>query len=112
MDLSNQVVRILGSTPVKTMTEALEQTGRKARLIGQGIPEGLLVNFLLCHDLNCIFCNAKLSLTTLHALLAPKTNFTRWDFFKVKNVSEINLDTHPHHFSVEFISKSILPKSF
>ncbi|KAF4355420.1 hypothetical protein G4B88_020321 [Cannabis sativa] len=38
VDLSNQVVRILGSTPVKTMTEALEQTGRKARLIGQGVP--------------------------------------------------------------------------
>lgn len=40
MDLSNQVVRVLGSTPVKIMTEALEQTGRKARLIGQGVPEG------------------------------------------------------------------------
>ncbi|XP_052209529.1 copper chaperone for superoxide dismutase, chloroplastic/cytosolic isoform X1 [Diospyros lotus] len=40
VDLSNQVVRILGSSPVKTMTEALEQTGRKARLIGQGVPEG------------------------------------------------------------------------
>ncbi|QHO19923.1 Copper chaperone for superoxide dismutase/cytosolic [Arachis hypogaea] len=40
VDLSNQVVRIRGSTPVKTMTEALEQTGRKARLIGQGTPEG------------------------------------------------------------------------
>lgn len=40
VDLSNQVVRILGSTSVKTMTEALEQTGRKARLIGQGVPEG------------------------------------------------------------------------
>lgn len=40
VDLSNQVVRILGSSPVKTMTEALEQTGRKARLIGQGILEG------------------------------------------------------------------------
>lgn len=39
-DLDSQVVRILGSTPLKTMTEALEQTGRKARLIGQGIPEG------------------------------------------------------------------------
>lgn len=38
--LDSQVVRILGSTPLKTMTEALEQTGRKARLIGQGIPEG------------------------------------------------------------------------
>jgi len=49
---------------------------------------------------------------TLHALLAPKTNFTHLYFFKVKNVSEINLDTHPNHFNVEFISKSILPKSF
>lgn len=40
VDLSNQVVRVLGSSPVKTMSEALEQTGRKARLIGQGVPEG------------------------------------------------------------------------
>ncbi|KAK0606754.1 hypothetical protein LWI29_003863 [Acer saccharum] len=39
VDLSNQVVRILGCSPVKTMTEALEQTGRKSRLIGQGIPD-------------------------------------------------------------------------
>lgn len=46
-DLSNQVVRILGSTSVKTMSEALEQTGRKARLIGQGIPEGCLHKSLL-----------------------------------------------------------------
>jgi hypothetical protein len=51
VDLSNQVVRILGSTPVKTMTEALEQTGRKARLIGQGVPEGSSLIFLLYHDL-------------------------------------------------------------
>ncbi|KAL6986120.1 hypothetical protein U1Q18_019487 [Sarracenia purpurea var. burkii] len=43
VDLSNQVVRVLGSSPVKTMTEALEQTGRKVRLIGQGIPEDFLV---------------------------------------------------------------------
>lgn len=50
VDLTNQVVRIRGSTPVKTMTEALEQTGRKARLVGQGVPEGLPVNFLLSHD--------------------------------------------------------------
>lgn len=42
VDLVNQVVRILGSSPVNTMTEALEQTGRNARLIGQGIPEGWL----------------------------------------------------------------------
>lgn len=40
MDLSNQVVRIFGSSPVKIMAEALEQTGRKARLIGQGSPGG------------------------------------------------------------------------
>ncbi|XAR70374.1 hypothetical protein NMG60_11027213 [Bertholletia excelsa] len=44
VDLSNQVVRILGSSPVKTMTEALEQTGRKARLIGQGVPDDFLVS--------------------------------------------------------------------
>ncbi|KAE9614177.1 hypothetical protein Lal_00016832 [Lupinus albus] len=44
VDLSNQVVRVLGSTPVKTMTEALEQTGRKARLIGQGVPEDFLIS--------------------------------------------------------------------
>ncbi|ONI06847.1 hypothetical protein PRUPE_5G084900 [Prunus persica] len=44
VDLNSQVVRILGSTPVKTMTEVLEQTGRKARLIGQGIPEDFLVS--------------------------------------------------------------------
>ena len=40
MDLANQVVRILGSSPVKTMSLALEQTSRKARLIGQGVPQG------------------------------------------------------------------------
>ncbi|TYK19456.1 copper chaperone for superoxide dismutase [Cucumis melo var. makuwa] len=44
VDLSNQVVRILGATPVKIMTEALEQTGRKARLIGQGVPEDFLIS--------------------------------------------------------------------
>uniref|UniRef100_A0A5B6YXA2 Superoxide dismutase copper chaperone n=1 Tax=Davidia involucrata TaxID=16924 RepID=A0A5B6YXA2_DAVIN len=44
VDLSNQVVRVLGSSPVKTMTEAFEQTGRKARLIGQGVPEDFLVS--------------------------------------------------------------------
>ncbi|KAG4188615.1 hypothetical protein ERO13_A08G176000v2 [Gossypium hirsutum] len=44
VDLSNQVVRILGNSPVKTMNEALEQTGRKARLIGQGVPEDFLVS--------------------------------------------------------------------
>ncbi|XP_031392000.1 copper chaperone for superoxide dismutase, chloroplastic/cytosolic-like isoform X2 [Punica granatum] len=44
VDLSNQVVRILGSAPVKMLTEALEQTGRKARLIGQGVPEDFLIS--------------------------------------------------------------------
>ncbi|KAJ4956200.1 hypothetical protein NE237_012983 [Protea cynaroides] len=41
-DLSNQVVRVIGSSPVKTMLDALEQTGRKSRLIGQGNPEDFL----------------------------------------------------------------------
>ncbi|XP_019156751.1 PREDICTED: copper chaperone for superoxide dismutase, chloroplastic [Ipomoea nil] len=44
VDLSNQVVKVLGSLPVKTLTEALEQTGRKARLIGQGVPEDFLIS--------------------------------------------------------------------
>ncbi|KAG8659327.1 copper chaperone for superoxide dismutase, chloroplastic/cytosolic [Manihot esculenta] len=44
VDLGNQVVRVLGSSPVKTMIEALEQTGRNARLIGQGVPEDFLVS--------------------------------------------------------------------
>ncbi|XP_043717054.1 copper chaperone for superoxide dismutase, chloroplastic/cytosolic [Telopea speciosissima] len=43
-DLSNQVVRVIGSSPVKIMLDALEQTGRKARLIGQGIPEDFLIS--------------------------------------------------------------------
>lgn len=44
VDLSNQVVRVIGSVPVKTMFDALEQTGRKARLIGQGNPNDFLVS--------------------------------------------------------------------
>ncbi|XP_039030587.1 copper chaperone for superoxide dismutase, chloroplastic/cytosolic-like isoform X2 [Hibiscus syriacus] len=44
VDLSNQVVRILGSSPAKTMTEAFKQIGRNARLIGQGVPEEFLVS--------------------------------------------------------------------
>ncbi|CAK9173119.1 unnamed protein product [Ilex paraguariensis] len=44
VDLSNQVVKVFGSSPVKSMTEALEQTGRKARLIGQGVLEDFLVS--------------------------------------------------------------------
>ena len=42
VDLTNQVVRVLGNSPVKILAEALEQTGRKARLIGQGLPDGKL----------------------------------------------------------------------
>lgn len=48
VDLSNQVVRILGSVPVKSMEEALAQTGRSARLIGQGNPNGWLLFFPCC----------------------------------------------------------------
>ncbi|KAH9311226.1 hypothetical protein KI387_026261, partial [Taxus chinensis] len=44
VDLPNQVVRILGSSPLNSMMTALEQTGRKARLIGQGSPEDFLVS--------------------------------------------------------------------
>ncbi|CAN1333006.1 Copper chaperone for superoxide dismutase, chloroplastic/cytosolic [Linum perenne] len=44
VDLENQVVRVLGSSSVKEMTEALKQTGRNARLIGQGVPEDFLVS--------------------------------------------------------------------
>ncbi|RZC73058.1 hypothetical protein C5167_048539 [Papaver somniferum] len=44
VDLSNQVVRVLGSSPVKKMADALEETGKKARLIGQGSPEDFLVS--------------------------------------------------------------------
>ncbi|KAK1304824.1 hypothetical protein QJS10_CPB11g00516 [Acorus calamus] len=44
VDLSNQVVRVVGSSSLKTMMDALEQTGRRARLIGQGSPEDFLVS--------------------------------------------------------------------
>ncbi|XP_057812197.1 copper chaperone for superoxide dismutase, chloroplastic/cytosolic [Salvia miltiorrhiza] len=44
VDLTNQVVRVLGNSPVKILTEALDQTGRKARLIGQGLPDDFLVS--------------------------------------------------------------------
>ncbi|XP_068635343.1 copper chaperone for superoxide dismutase, chloroplastic/cytosolic-like isoform X2 [Aristolochia californica] len=44
VDLSNQVVRVHGSSSVKSMTDALEQTGRKTRLIGQGVSEEFLVS--------------------------------------------------------------------
>lgn len=41
VDLANQVVRVLGTSPLKTLESALEQSGRKARLIGQGSPENM-----------------------------------------------------------------------
>ncbi|XP_042051202.1 copper chaperone for superoxide dismutase, chloroplastic/cytosolic-like [Salvia splendens] len=44
VDLTNQVVRVLGNSPVKILAEALEQTGRKARLIGQGLPDDFLAS--------------------------------------------------------------------
>ncbi|XP_073101835.1 copper chaperone for superoxide dismutase, chloroplastic [Elaeis guineensis] len=44
IDLSNQVVRVIGTLPVKIMVEALEQTGRNARLIGQGNPNDFLIS--------------------------------------------------------------------
>ncbi|KAL5215397.1 hypothetical protein ABZP36_006798 [Zizania latifolia] len=44
VDLNNQVVRVLGSLPVRTMLDALHQTGRDARLIGQGNPNDFLVS--------------------------------------------------------------------
>ncbi|WOL07515.1 copper chaperone superoxide dismutase [Canna indica] len=44
VDLNNQVVRVLGSLPVKTMEDALIQTGRNARLIGQGNPNDFLIS--------------------------------------------------------------------
>mgnify|MGYP002563927777 CR=1 FL=1 len=47
VDLGNQVVRVLGSSSVKE-TEALKQTGRNARLIGQGVPEGWPMGYLDC----------------------------------------------------------------
>lgn len=36
VDLPNQVVRVQGTASLKALNEALEQSGRKARLIGQG----------------------------------------------------------------------------
>uniref|UniRef100_A0A0D9ZPI8 Superoxide dismutase copper chaperone n=1 Tax=Oryza glumipatula TaxID=40148 RepID=A0A0D9ZPI8_9ORYZ len=44
VDLNSQVVRVLGSLPVKTMLDTLHQTGRDARLIGQGNPNDFLVS--------------------------------------------------------------------
>ncbi|XP_037486645.1 copper chaperone for superoxide dismutase, chloroplastic-like [Triticum dicoccoides] len=44
VDFNNQVVRVRGSLPVKLMLDALRQTGRDARLIGQGNPDDFLVS--------------------------------------------------------------------
>ncbi|CAM6006806.1 unnamed protein product [Sphagnum balticum] len=44
VDLGNQVVRVLGSTTVKNLSAALAQSGRKARLIGQGLPENFALS--------------------------------------------------------------------
>ncbi|CAA7403638.1 unnamed protein product [Spirodela intermedia] len=44
VDLNNQVVRVLGSSSVKAMLDGMEQTGRRARLIGQGIPEDFQIS--------------------------------------------------------------------
>lgn len=54
-DLSNQVVRVLGSIPLKNMVDALEQTGRKAKLIGQGSPDGM--SPIAQHSKLCFFSN-------------------------------------------------------
>ncbi|CAN6466428.1 unnamed protein product [Victoria cruziana] len=43
-DLTNQVVRVLGSASLRSLTDALDQTGRKARLIGQGSVEDFSVS--------------------------------------------------------------------
>jgi copper chaperone for superoxide dismutase len=44
ISLENQVVRILGSTTVKDLTAALAESGRKSRLIGQGVPENFALS--------------------------------------------------------------------
>ncbi|CAM6042529.1 unnamed protein product [Sphagnum compactum] len=44
VDLGNQVVRVLGSATVKNLSAALAQSGRKARLIGQGLPENFALS--------------------------------------------------------------------
>ncbi|CAM6095175.1 unnamed protein product [Calypogeia fissa] len=44
IDLQNQVVRILGSAPIKNLTSAIEQSGRDARLIGQGLPSDFAIS--------------------------------------------------------------------
>nr|XP_024359268.1 copper chaperone for superoxide dismutase, chloroplastic/cytosolic-like isoform X2 [Physcomitrium patens]XP_024359269.1 copper chaperone for superoxide dismutase, chloroplastic/cytosolic-like isoform X2 [Physcomitrium patens]XP_024359270.1 copper chaperone for superoxide dismutase, chloroplastic/cytosolic-like isoform X2 [Physcomitrium patens]XP_024359271.1 copper chaperone for superoxide dismutase, chloroplastic/cytosolic-like isoform X2 [Physcomitrium patens]PNR31748.1 hypothetical protein len=44
INLENQVVRVLGTTTVKDLTAALAESGRKARLIGQGLPENFTLS--------------------------------------------------------------------
>eukprot|EP00850_Spirogloea_muscicola_P007103 SM000035S13083 [mRNA] locus=s35:319882:321862:+ [translate_table: standard] len=44
VDLPNQVVRVLGTSTLTSLTSALEQSGRKSRLIGQGSPAELALS--------------------------------------------------------------------
>ncbi|KAL2610180.1 hypothetical protein R1flu_028753 [Riccia fluitans] len=44
VDLENQVVRVFGSAPVKSLITAIESTGRDVRLIGQGVPSEFTVS--------------------------------------------------------------------
>ncbi|XP_078441674.1 copper chaperone for SOD1 isoform X2 [Wolffia australiana] len=44
VDLNNQVVRVLGSSTVRSLLDALEQTGKNAKLIGQGTPEDFQIS--------------------------------------------------------------------
>ncbi|KAI5079552.1 hypothetical protein GOP47_0005031 [Adiantum capillus-veneris] len=46
VDLPNQVVRVQGSASLRALNEALEQTGRKARLIGQGASDCKKLNLI------------------------------------------------------------------
>jgi hypothetical protein len=54
VDLNNQVVRVLGSLPVKTMLHSLHQTGQDARLIGQGNPNGPCSFFIFFQHVFCL----------------------------------------------------------
>jgi len=64
MNLENQVVRILGSATMKDLTTALAESGRNARLIGQGLSEGeSLLVFLESWDVVpkiCLICGWRL----------------------------------------------------
>eukprot|EP00850_Spirogloea_muscicola_P002082 SM000008S22171 [mRNA] locus=s8:139688:141703:- [translate_table: standard] len=44
VDLPNQVVRVLGTSTLTSLTSALEESGRKSRLIGQGSPAELALS--------------------------------------------------------------------